>query len=481
MSLKKEFLSGVFFTAVAKYSGMLVALCVTAVLSRLLTPNDFGVVGVATVIIAFFNILGDIGIGPAIIQHDSLNKNDLREIHTFTTYIGIFLAIIFFSCSWLIANLYESQILVRVCQYLSLSIIFTCWGIVPTNLQYKLKRFRRIALITLSVQIIVGILSIAYAYFGGGVYALVFSSVASSFLLALIYNINANLKCKLKIGIGSLQKIMSFSTYQFLFNILVYFSRNIDKLLIGRYIGLTSLGYYEKSYRLMMLPLQNITFVINPVMLPIFSSLQYDLTELGRKYMRLLQALSYISFPISVILFFCSPELIIGIFGEQWAQSIIPLQILSFTVGLQILTSTTGSIYQAANATKQLLITGCWGAAFMITGFIFSIYYWGTLEAVCYAYLLAQLANTVQCFYLLFKTLGMKSYKPLMSFIKPLIISIFIFILMWYQQQFIPSIGCWLILLLKVILGVLLMLLGIQLFSPYNIMTIARNILKFKK
>lgn len=126
---------------------MLVALCVTAVLSRLLTPNDFGVVGVATVIIAFFNILGDIGIGPAIIQHDNLTKNDLREIHTFTTYIGIFLAIIFFSCSWLIAHLYESKILVSVCQYLSLSIIFTCWGIVPTNLQYKLKDLEELHLL----------------------------------------------------------------------------------------------------------------------------------------------------------------------------------------------------------------------------------------------------------------------------------------------------------------------------------------------
>jgi len=472
MSIKKDLLSGVFFTAVAKYSGILVTLCVTAVLSRLLTPEDFGIVGVATVIIAFFNILGDIGIGPAIIQRDNLSYKDLVSIHSFTTLMGAALAVIFFFGSWLIAYLYDSQALVHVCQILSLTILFTCWGIVPTNLQYKAKRFKKIALVTLLIQIITGAISIVYAFYGGGVYALVISSVLSAFFMAAIYNMSSRMGLRFRIDIGALRKIMSFSAYQFLFNILTYFSRNMDKLLIGRYIGLSQLGYYEKSYRLMMLPLQNITFVINPVILPIFSSLQHDLQHLGERYLRLLQPLAYLSFPISVILFFCSPELILLIFGDQWGPSIKPLQILSFTVGLQILTSTTGGIYQSANATRQMLVSGVWGASFMLSGFGISIYFWHTIEAVCYSYLFAQLANTIQCFWLLFRTLDMNVSRAFALLVKPIMISAIVFLLMWCEQHFFVINEMFISLIVKGIYGCIVSLLLVQLFSPYNVIKI---------
>ena len=121
MSLKKEFISGIFYTAVSKYSGILISLLVSSVLARLLTPKEFGVVGVATVIIAFFNILGDIGIGPAIVQNKELSKNDICSIHTFTTYLGVVLALIFFISSNLIARIYNDYNLVYICRWLSIT------------------------------------------------------------------------------------------------------------------------------------------------------------------------------------------------------------------------------------------------------------------------------------------------------------------------------------------------------------------------
>lgn len=122
----------------------------------------------------------------------------------------------------------------------------------------------------MGVQILSGFGACIYAFYGGGVYSLVLQFIVSSLLLAVMYNCSSNLKWQFKVTKDSLSKIKAFSSYQFLFNLLSYFSRNSDKLLIGKYIGLSQLGYYEKSYRLMMLPLQNITFVISPVLLPIF-------------------------------------------------------------------------------------------------------------------------------------------------------------------------------------------------------------------
>lgn len=96
-SIKQQIFSGVFYTAIAKYSGIFISLIVTAVLARMLSPDDFGVVAVATVIINFFNIFTNIGFSSAIIQNKELTKRDLSNIYIFTVWLGIILGVLFFS------------------------------------------------------------------------------------------------------------------------------------------------------------------------------------------------------------------------------------------------------------------------------------------------------------------------------------------------------------------------------------------------
>lgn len=469
MSLKKDFLSGVFYTALAKYSGIIISLVVASILARLLTPEEFGIVGVATVLIAFFNILGDIGIGPAVIQNSSLSKQDLSDIHTFTTYLGIGLGAIFFISAPWIASFYEDEALIGICRWLSLSIIFTCWGIVPLNLNYRAKQFRKIAFISLTIQFITGIFACLAAFVGWGVNSLVLQFVLSSALLSLSYNYRNELKWSYSISRESLNKITKFSSFQFMFNIVNYFSRNLDKLLIGRYIGLSQLGYYEKSYRLMMLPLQNITFVISPVLLPIFSTFQNDIKQLGEKYLKLLIPLSYLAFPLSVVLYFCSPELILIIFGNLWQPSILPLQILSFTVGFQIIISTTGGVFQAMGETKRMFYSGCWGAFFIISSFIIAIIGWKTILAVSIGYLIAQIANVIQCFYSLFIALQLKPIIFFKQVSKPIGVSCIIFGVMSLLNYYIPISSLWLSLLVKVSIGLITSFLIVDWLSPYNL------------
>lgn len=95
-SIKKELASGVLYTSLAKYSSIAVQIIVTAILSRILTPADYGIVAIATIFIVFFNLLSDIGIGPAIIQFKDLDRHDLNSIFSFTVYVGLVLSLLFF-------------------------------------------------------------------------------------------------------------------------------------------------------------------------------------------------------------------------------------------------------------------------------------------------------------------------------------------------------------------------------------------------
>lgn len=474
-NLRRELTLGVFYTAIAKYSGIVIQLIVMAILSRALTPADFGIVAVATVFISFFNILSDIGVGPAVIQNQTLTRYDLEHIFSFTFYMGIGMASLFFLCSAPIAHYYHNTSLVPICRCLSVSILFGSLNIVPNSLLLKKRKFRFIAIRTLSIQLFTGMISVVAALSGLGVYTLLLSPVLSSLLIFVINYKKEPLRFRLTIDRVCLMKIFSFSLYQFLFNFVNYFSRNLDKLLVGRYLGLVSLGYYEKSYRLMMLPLQNITFVVTPVLHPVLSSLQNNYKELAVKYLNILKLLAYVSFPLSIYLYFTATELIILIFGEQWYAAVRPFEILSLSVFLQILTSTAGSIYQAANATKLLFLSGICCAVLLITGFLVPIFMYGTLESVAWGFVIAQLANTLQTFYFIFHKLQYPLINLYSILLKPFLLGLILLGIMYIYIYVAKIDNLYLSLIIKSAICLIFTLFAIQKAKVYDWLSFVKS------
>ena len=185
-NIKNQLFSGVFYTALAKYSGIVISLVIAGILARLLSPDDFGIVAVATVIIAFFSLLTDMGISPAIIQHKSLTKDELSTIFSFTVWTGIGISILFFAASWMIADYYESEILRTLCQLLSVNLFFASATIVPGALFYRNKEFKFIAIRSFVIQISAGAAAVTAALCGAGLYALIINPIISSILIFVI-------------------------------------------------------------------------------------------------------------------------------------------------------------------------------------------------------------------------------------------------------------------------------------------------------
>ena len=381
-NIKQQLFSGVFYTAIAKYSGIIISLVVAGILARLLSPDDFGIVAIATVIISFFAIFTDMGLSPAIIQNKALTQDDLTNIYSFTFWTGIAVALLFFIASWPISAYYDSPILRTLCQLLSINLFFASVNIVPGALFYKNKEFKFIAIRSFVIQITAGTGAVIAALSGAGLYALLITPIVSSILIYIISFHRYPQHLRMTLGLSSIRKIFSYSVYQFLFNVICYFSRNLDKLLIGKHMGMSDLGYYEKSYRLMMLPLQNITQVVTPVMHPIFSDFQDDKMKLATSYERIIRFLAFIGLPLSVLLFFTAEEVTLIIFGNQWLPSVAVFRILALSVGIQIILSSSGSIFQAAGDTRSLFICGLFSSTLNVAGIVLGIFYFGTLTAI---------------------------------------------------------------------------------------------------
>lgn len=481
-SIKKELFSGALYTAIAKYSGILIALVVTGILSRLLPAEDFGIITIVTIIISFFNLFTDIGISTAIIQKKDLTEKDLSNIFSFTLWTGIGFSILFFLSSWLIAAYYESPILVTLCQLLAVNLFFASANIVPNALFYKNKEFKFIAIRTLSIQVAAGVIAIIVALLGGGIYALLINPILSAILLFVISFKRYPQKARLTWGLSSIRKIFSYSAYQFLFNVLNFFSRNLDKLLIGKYMGMSPLGYYEKSYRTMMLPLQNITQVITPVMHPIFSDYQNDLEKLAGSYEKIVRFLAFIGFPLTVLLFFTAEEIILTLYGGDWLPSIPVFQILSLSVGIQIILSSSGSIFQAANDTRSMFICGLFSATLNVTGILIGIFVFKNLEAVAWCICITFTINFIQCYWMMYRV-TMKRNMSLFfkQFISPIVISLILTVAMYVLSLILVNQYFLVSLIIKGIIFIIIFVLYVQLSKEYDILGKVQSVLRKNK
>lgn len=476
-SIKKEVTKGVFWIAIAKYSGIVIQIIITAILARLISPAAFGTIAVAIVILQFLNIISDIGIGPAVIQYKQLNKAHLDNLFTLTIYIGLFLSFILYTSSNLISLYYGDEVLCSICQMMSLVVFFHSLNVVPNALMRKDKRFRTIALRTLFFQIFSGCIAVWGAFHGWGIYALLVSPILTAIGVFCVNYYNYPLHYVLSMKKEAISMVSSFSIFQFAFSFFNYFSRNLDKLIIGKYFSLTQLGYYDKSYHLMLLPVQNITFVIEPVLHPILSNLQNNKRELGLKNLKLAELMSYISFPIGLSLFFCGGELIKIIYGNQWDAAIPVFKILALSLPLQMIMSTSGAIYQAAGRTNYMFYNGIINTIVTVTGFLIAAIWGKTIEMMAWAWVLTLLFNFINSYWIMYhfalKDINVSDFYT--SLIPQLFNSICVFILLSFIEHLISIDNIFINMTVKLFSIFVSSTLLAAIFKQYNILSIIRG------
>lgn len=427
--VKKELLSGIAYSAISKYSGVIVSIVVSMILSRILLPKQFGTVAIATIFISFFSTLTTTGISPAIVQNKTLDKNELKSINAFTFLVATLFTVFYLFCIPLILDFYEGyELLSNVLYLLSVNIFFSIAAIVPNSLLLKNKQFKFIGIRTLLIQLIIGVISVVGAFSGMGIYALLVNPILGSFSLFLVcFYVNP-------IGFNtitghSLKKILSFSIFQILFNITYLLYRNIDKIFIGRLFGVNIVGYYEKSYRLMMLPLENISGVVSPVLHPILSEYQYDKEYLWQAYLKLLSILSEIGFLLTTVVFFSSDSLITIMYGEQWEPAIPFFKILSLSIGFQIIQSPIGAIFQSINKVKGLFYSSMWILFFIFIS-VFVSYLYGTINLLIYGIVISFIIGFLVYQIYLTNYLKTSLYEILLKILRPFLINFLLFIIL---------------------------------------------------
>ncbi|MCF2491094.1 lipopolysaccharide biosynthesis protein [Dyadobacter sp. CY347] len=401
MQIQQEIRKGTVIVFISRYSGVLIGILINSSLARLLSPSEFGVLGVVTVFITFFNILSDIGIGSGIVQNQNLDSRDTSDIFKLSVLLSITLAIAFFLFSYLIADFYSNKEYIKICQLLAINLFFSSIAVVPRNLLIKARAFKVTGLIDTCTALFTGIFAIFLALNNFSYYSMIWRSIVSSVIVFSLYYIFSGLKLQSKISLVGIRKIAGYSSYQFAFNFINYFSRNLDNILIGKYMGNASLGVYGQAYQLMIYPIAYLTNVITPVLHPILAKFQDNKPVIFQEYTKVAGVLATLGFPISIFIFFAADEIIITLLGRQWLEVIPILKILSFSVWLQMILSSSGSIFQAAGRTDLLFLSGFLSAVLTIASILFGIFYFKSLSVTATLLVVSYYVNFIQAFYLL--------------------------------------------------------------------------------
>ncbi len=408
MQLKKDAVKGIKWASASQLGRQIIQYTTTIILAALLTPSDFGLMAMAIVIVGFLEIFKDLGTAAAIIQNQKLSEESLSSIFWVNVGFGALVASIVFLAAPLGADFYNNSKVEDILKVLSISFFWSSFGIVHKKLLEKGLKFDLLAKIELIGVAIGAVVGISLALLEFGVWSLVFQSLSITIITTSLLWIINSWRPRIIFSYQSIKPIISYSLNLLGYNVFNYFVRNADYLLIGKYLGERELGHYYLAYKIMLYPLQNISLVISRVLFPIYSKIQKDNKRFRKIYMKVANAISFLSFPLMIGVFALSDLFAVTFFNEKWDTALIALLLMILApVGLiQSIATTTGSIYQAKGRTDWMFRWGMFSGVIYISGFLIGLK-WGVI-GVAVSYLISSIILLYPVFAIPFKLIELK-------------------------------------------------------------------------
>ncbi|QNJ98956.1 lipopolysaccharide biosynthesis protein [Constantimarinum furrinae] len=348
--LKRKILGGVFWTTTESVFNRSFDLIIQFLLAKLLFPEDFGVVGMAIVFVSFLQVVNDLGFGNALIQ----KKNMLltKSHHSTAFWSGLvwsvcLLLLIYFVISPFIAAFYNEPILIKIVPALSITLLTSSLSVVQRARLTKQMQFKKLAVINSISNIIAGSLAFFLAFKGLGVWALVCYSVIKSVILVPLSFLASEWSPRLNWSEEHFKEIFGFGIFTTGTSIANVVAQKSDYLLVGKFLGATTLGYYAFAFLLTNTLRSQIAGVINKVMFPVYVTMQDEPEKLITTYLRTLSVNMMLVYPIILLIYLFAEYFLILFFGAKWTHSVPLIKILCISVFIQMWVNSNQALFRS--------------------------------------------------------------------------------------------------------------------------------------
>lgn len=326
--LQKRAFSGAIWASFERFGTMALQFLVNLILARLLTPSDFGCIGMLAIFVLVSQIIIDGGFGSALIQKKSPSQTDYSTIFYWNIIFSSILYLILFISAPSISSFYRMPILCDVLRIMGINLIINSLGIIQINRLRKQLAFKRIAIINIVSYLVSAIIAISLAYIDYGVWSLVIMQLLFSLFSVTFFWIITKWKPNLCFSFQSLRSLFQFGGYLLFANILQEICKNLQGLIIGRRFSSIEMGLYTQAKKLDDITSLTIPNIIVQVMFPVYSQIQNDLERTKEVLKMNIRVITFITFPILLLLILIAQPLIIFLYGNKWEVSASYFQIL---------------------------------------------------------------------------------------------------------------------------------------------------------
>lgn len=332
-NIRQQMLSGLFWSAIERFGTQGIQFIITIIIARILTPADYGLIGMLAIFMAIAQSFVDSGFGSALIQKQGATDEDFSTIFYFNIFVSTFFYFVLFFAAPLIARFYNQPVLVPISRVMALNIVINSFGLIQNTILTKNINFKTLTKVTILSIIVSGTIGIFMAYKGFGVWALVFQSIGGSFIRTLLLWFFNNWRPVFVFSWNSFKSLFSYGSKLLASGLLNQIFDNIYKLVIGKQYSASDLGFYTQAKRIQEIPVLSSLSILQRVTFPVYATIQDETERLKNAYRKTIKGIIYFNFPLMIGLVVLSPLLVKILLTNKWLPAVPYLQLLCF-IGL---------------------------------------------------------------------------------------------------------------------------------------------------
>lgn len=346
-SLKNKALKGVAWKLLENFGSQGITFIVTLVIARLIMPEDYGVIAIVSVFIAIADVFVHAGFSTALIQNKDVDDDDYSSVFILNFIIAVILYAIIFVCAPYIAAFYNNEVLCIVLRVLAIKLIPGSLNAIQIAMLSKELQYNKLFVRTISSNIPSGIIGIAFAYFGFGVWALVAQQLSAIILSCIVFFFTSHWRPRLVFNIKRIKILFSFGWKLLTSNLINTAYNNLRTLIIGKLYNPAIIGFYNKGHQIPNYICLSLDGAIQSVMLSTYSKVQDDKEKVKGIMRRAIKTSSYIIFPFMLGIAACAEPFVSLVLTDKWLPCVPYMQIFCFSYCLMPIHTTN---LQAINA-----------------------------------------------------------------------------------------------------------------------------------
>ena len=369
VALRTKLFNGVLWLGATKTLGQAISWFITIYVARLLSPDDYGLMGMAALYIGFLGLFNELGFGAVIIQKKDLADEELSNICWGLIAVNLGLYVVSFAAASLISSFFNEPRLIAIIKISAISLLISAFGAPSYYLLARTMLFNNRSQAEFIGNLVGALVALFFAYHGFGVWSLVYSNLILESTKTVLFFVFYPYRPALRFSVTKMKGDVNFGLKVAIARLFWYVYTNADFLVAGRLLGKTFLGYYSLAFQIASIPIDKVVSLVTQVAFPAFASIQDDNRLLAKYFLTMVRWIACVTFPVFLGMFLVADEAVGLFLSDKWVPMILPLKVLCVVSTLRAINAVTAPLVLAKGKADVIMLNNLILSVVLIAAF----------------------------------------------------------------------------------------------------------------